>query len=177
MKSKSLNILLLFTLILFLALTVVFCIALFLTENSLYLILACICANLMIAIPNVLVKCIKIDVLKELKENNNRTIQQEIIYLFLKGDYGQFLPLDEYDTEIEVYTNFANIGYIKKEYRKDPHMAVYIQLLKKHFKIAYINKSIVKKYEEFNTINDIFSSIENSCNLLTKNKFVNSTNK
>ena len=46
---------------------------------------------------------------------------------------------------MEVYTNFANIGYIKKEYQKDPHMAVYIELFKKHFKITYINNVVINK--------------------------------
>ena len=53
------------------------------------------------------------------------------------------MPLEEYDAEMEVYINFANIGYIKKEYQEDPHMAVYIELFKKHFKITYINKDII----------------------------------
>ena len=168
MKSKTLNILISSVFIVCLVLTIVFGVVLFATENNLYLILASISAILMIGIPYLLGKTIKVNVLKELEQNDNKTIQQELIYHFLKGNYGPFLPLDEYDTEMEVYTNFANIGYIKKEYQEDPHMAVYIQLFKKSFKITYINKSVVKKYEEFNNIDDIFLSIENSCNLLVK---------
>lgn len=168
MKSRTLNILVSSVFVLCLVLTIIFGVVLFVTKNNLYLILTCVSVVLMIGIPYVLTKCIKVDVLKELEEIDNRTIQQELIYHFLKGNYGPFLPLDEYDTEMEVYTNFATIGYIKKEYREDPHMAVYIQLFKKHFKITYVNNGLVKKYEEFNSIDDIFLSIENSCNLLVK---------
>ena len=100
--------------------------------------------------------------------NRHRNIQQELIYHFLKGNYGPFLPLDEYDTEMEVYTNFANIGYINKEFQEDPHMAVYIELFKKHFKITYINNGVIRKYEEFNSIDEIFSSIENTCKSLVE---------
>lgn len=69
---------------------------------------------------------------------------------------------------MEVYTNFANIGYIKKEYQEDPHMAVYIELFKEHFKITYINNGVKRKYEEFNSIDEIFSSIENTCKSLVE---------
>ena len=74
--------------------------------------------------------------------NRHRNIQQELIYHFLKGNYGPFLPLDEYDTEMEVYTNFANIGYI--------------------------NNGVIRKYDEFNSIDEIFSSIENTCKSLVE---------
>ncbi len=168
MKSRTLNILVSSIFILCLVLAVVFGFVLFFTNNNLYLILTSLSLVFMIGIPYLLVKSIKVDVLNELEENDNRTIQQELIYRFLKGDCGPFLPLDEYDMDIEVYTNFANIGYIKKEYQKDPHMAVYIQLFKRHFKISYINSGVAKKYEEFNCIDDIFLSVENSCNLLVK---------
>ena len=67
---------------------------------------------------------------------------------------------------MEVYTNFANIGYIKKEYQEDPHMAVYIELFKKHFKITYINKGTIKKYEDFSSIEEIFLCIEKTCKSL-----------
>ena len=67
---------------------------------------------------------------------------------------------------MEVYTNFANIGYIKKEYDNDPHMAVYIELFKKHFRITYVNNGVKKKYEEFASVDEIFSSIENHCKSL-----------
>ena len=168
MKSKTLNIIISSIFIVCLVLATVFSVVLFATENNLYLILASISAILMIGIPYLLGKTIKVDVLKELEQNDNKTIQQELIYLFLKGNYGPFLPLEEYDTEMEVYTNFANIGYIKKEYQEDPHMAVYIEFFKKHFKITYINNVVIRKYEEFNSIDDIFLSIKNSCNLLVK---------
>lgn len=147
-------------------LTIVFGVILFVTENNLYLILMCGSLVLAIGIPNILIKCIKVDVLKELEENDNRNIQQELIYHFLKGNQGPFLPLEEYDTEMEVYINFANIGYIKKEYQEDPHMAVYIELFKKHFKIAYINNCVIKKYEDFSSIDEIFLCIENTCKSL-----------
>lgn len=168
MKSRTLNILLSSIFILCLILTIVFGAILFVTENSLYLILMCVSLVLAIGIPNILIKCIKVDVLKELEENDNRNIQQELIYHFLKGYQGPFLPLEEYDTEMEIYINFANIGYIKKEYQEDPHMAVYIELFKKHFKITYINNGVKRKYEEFNSIDEIFSSIENTCKSLVE---------
>ena len=142
MKSKTLNILISFIFILCLVLTIVFGVVLFVTENNLFLIFACVSIVLMIGIPYLLAKTIKVDVLKELEENDNRTIQQELIYHFLKGNYGSFLPLEEYDTEMEVYTNFANIGYIKKEFQEDPHMAIYIQLFKNHYKINYKNSRV-----------------------------------
>ena len=145
MKSRTLNTLLLSIFILCLILTIVFGVILFVTENSLYLILMCVSLVLSIGIPNILIKCIKVDVLKELEENDNRNIQQELIYHFLKGYQGPFLPLEEYDTEMEIYINFANIGYIKKEYQEDPHMAVYIELFKEHFKITYINNGVKRK--------------------------------
>ena len=166
MKSRTLNILLSSIFILCLMLTIFFVIILFATENNLYLILLCVSLVLAIVIPNILIKCVKVNVLKELEQNNNRTIQQELIYNFLKGNYGPFLPLEEYDTEMEVYTNFANIGYIKKEYQEDPHMAVYIELFKKHFKITYINKGTIKKYEDFSSIEEIFLCIEKTCKSL-----------
>lgn len=168
MKSRTLNTLLSSIFILCLILTIVFGVILFVTENSLYLILMCVSLVLAIGIPNILIKCIKVDVLKELEENDNRNIQQELIYHFLKGYQGPFLPLEEYDTEMEIYINFANIGYIKKEYQEDPHMAVYIELFKKHFKITYINNGVKRKYEEFNSIDEIFSSIENTCKSLVE---------
>lgn len=168
MKSRTLNTLLSSIFILCLMLTIVFSVILFVTENNLYLILICVSLVLAIGIPNILVKYIKVDILKELEENDNRNIQQELIYHFLKGNYGPFLPLDEYDTEMEVYTNFANIGYINKEFQEDPHMAVYIELFKKHFKITYINNGVIRKYEEFNSIDEIFSSIENTCKSLVE---------
>ena len=114
------------------------------------------CLVLAIFIPNILIKCVKVNVLKELEQNNNSSIQQELIYNFLKGNYGPFLPLEEYDTEMEVYTNFANIGYIKKEYQDDPHMAVYIELFKKHFKITYINKGTKKNMKIFLVLKRFF---------------------
>ena len=143
MKSRTLNTLLSSIFILCLILTIVFGVILFVTENSLYLILMCVSLVLAIGIPNILIKCIKVDVLKELEENDNRNIQQELIYHFLKGNYGPFLPLD-------------------------PHMAVYIELFKKHFKITYINNGVIRKYEEFNSIDEIFSSIENTCKSLVE---------
>ena len=142
MKSRTLNTLLSSIFILCLMLTIVFGVILFVTENNLYLILICASLVLAIGIPNILVKYIKVDILKELEENYNRNIQQELIYHFLKGNYGPFLPLDKYDTEMEVYTNFANIGYI--------------------------NKVLIRKYEEFNSIDEIFSSIENTCKSLVE---------
>ena len=168
MKSRTLNILVFSFFILCMISTIVFGVILFVTGNNLCLILTCVSLVLMIVIPNILIKCIKVDVLKELEENNNRTIQQELIYHFINGNYGPFLPLDEYETEMEVYTNFANIGYIKKEYANDPHMAVYIELFKKHFRITYINNVVKKKYEEFASIDEIFISIENHCKSLVK---------
>ena len=166
MKSRILNTLLSSIFILCLILTIVFGVILLVTENSLYLILMCVSLVLAIGIPNILIKCIKVDVLKELEENDNRNIQQELIYHFLKGYQGPFLPLEEYDTEMEVYINFANIGYIKKEYQEDPHMAVYIELFKKYFKITYINNGVIKKYEDFSSIDEIFLCIENTCKSL-----------
>lgn len=166
MKSRTLNTLLSSIFILCLILTIVFGVILFVTENSLYLILMCVSLVLAIGIPNILIKCIKVDILKELEENDNRNIQQELIYHFLKGYQGPFLPLEEYDTEMEVYINFANIGYIKKEYQEYPHMAVYIELFKKYFRITYINNGVIKKYEDFSSIDEIFLCIENTCKSL-----------
>ena len=166
MKSRTLNTLLSSIFILCLILTIVFGVILFVTENSLYLILMCVSLVLAIGIPNILIKCIKVDILKELEKNDNRNIQQELIYHFLKGYQGPFLPLEEYDTEMEVYINFANIGYIKKEYQEDPHMAVCIELFKKYFKITYINNGVIKKYEDFSSIDEIFLCIENTCKSL-----------
>ena len=85
MKSRILNTLLSSIFILCLMLTIVFGVILFVTENNLYLILICVSLVLAIGIPNILVKYIKVDILKELEENDNRNIQQELIYHFLKG--------------------------------------------------------------------------------------------
>lgn len=168
MKSKKLDILVLSTFIIFLFLSIIFYIALFMTKQDLFLILGSICSVLMIGVPCLLVKCIKIDVLKELEEKENRTTQQELIYQFLKGEYGQFLSLDEYDFETEVYINFANIGYIKKEYDGDPYFVIYIQLFKKYFEIRYIRKCVKQNYEDFNNVEDIFKSIKEHCNRIAE---------
>ena len=72
MKSRTLNTLLSSIFILCLMLTIVFGVILFVTENNLYLILICVSLVLAIGIPNILIKYIKVDILKELEENDNR---------------------------------------------------------------------------------------------------------
>lgn len=166
MKSKTLNILVSSIFVLFLVLSLVFYIVLYVTKQDLYLVIATVCVILMIGVPGILAKCIKIDVIKELEESDSRTIQQEVIYQFLRGNFGTFLSLDEYDTEKEVYTNYANIGYIKKEYDDDPHYAIYIRLFRQYFEIRCMNTSIKKRYDEFNSVEEIFASIKENCNII-----------
>ena len=169
MKSKTLRKLGTTLFIAFLLLSIVFGVAFAATENKIYLLITCISIVFMLCIPGILVKYIKVDVLKELEEIDDRTVQQEIIYQFLKGNHGSFFPLDEYETDMEVYSDFAYIGYIKKEDKEDPHMAIYIHILRDGFKIVYMENKVLKKYDAFESVEEIFSCIKEQCRLIVKN--------